>query len=147
MAKAKGIYLTSINKDKRNAVIDNLMNKQGINHIISVETDSGIVGGQPYGLEETKKGCMHRTAQFEPHEDFISIENGFVKESETMWYDIAYVYARIDGIYYSNWSPKRWFPSILYNDTKKLVEYFEINSMSRYEQLNIGVANLALIKA
>jgi non-canonical (house-cleaning) NTP pyrophosphatase len=146
MAKSKGIYLTSLNKDKRNAVSNNLMNKLGIKFIISVESDSGIEGGQPYGLEETKKGCMHRTARFEAHEDFISIENGFVKETDTMWYDIAYIYARIDGIYYSSWSPKRWFPSILYKDTKKLIEYFDINSMSRYEQLNIGVANLSLIK-
>jgi hypothetical protein len=145
MAKANGIFLTSLNKDKRDAVNTNLINKYGIKFVISIESDSGIDGGQPYGIEEIKKGCIHRTLKFEPHENFISIENGFVKESEKMWYDIAYVYARINGIYYDSWSLKRWFPSILYNDTEKLIEYFEKNSMSRYEQLNNAVANLEII--
>ena len=74
------IYLTSSNKDKLNASKNILTNL----NIKCIESDSEIVGGQPYGLEETK--------QFSNNENFISIENGFVKETETIWYDIAYIY-------------------------------------------------------
>jgi hypothetical protein len=85
---------------------------------------------------------VYRTLQFNKNKNFISIENGFVKENETMWYDIAYIYIRIDNKYYSGWSDKRWFPKELYNNTPKLIEYFEKNSISRFRQLCDCILNI-----
>jgi len=59
---------------------------------LSPTSESGIKGGQPYGLEETKLGCINRAIQFKNDENFISIENGFVKHTNTHWYDIAYLH-------------------------------------------------------
>jgi hypothetical protein len=33
-------------------------------------------------LEETRQGCINRTKQFKNGQSFISIENGFVRETE-----------------------------------------------------------------
>lgn len=129
------VYLTSTNIDKFESS-KSLINKFNIKHIECITSDSGILGGQPYGLEETKKGCINRTIQFKNNENFISIENGFVRENETMWYDIAYIYIRINNIYYDIWSEKRWFPKELYNKTPEMIRYFEENSLSRFKQLN-----------
>ena len=112
------LHLTSTNKDKFNSS-KILLDKFNITNIICVKSESGIEGGQPYGLNETEEGCINRTRQFYKNENFISIENGFVKENETMWYDIAYIYIRIDNKYYKGWSEKRWFPKEIYNNTPK----------------------------
>ena len=125
----KDLYLTSTNKDKVKVATQ----LSPTFNIIQVTSDSGIEGGQPYGLEETKQGCINRTNQFKNDENFISIENGFVKHDNTNWYDIAYIYLRINNNYYSAWSNKRWFPKELYNDTTKLIEYFK---ETRFNQLN-----------
>ena len=130
------LYLTSNNKDKFDAS-KQLLDKFNINNITCIESESGIDGGQPYGLDETKKGCINRTTQFDENENenFISIENGMVRESDTLWYDIAYIYIRIANKYYSGWSIKRWFPKELYNNTPKLIAHFETNSISRFRQI------------
>ena len=138
------LYLTSKNKDKYNASRV-LLNKFGITEIISIESDSGIEGGQPYGLEETMEGCINRTKQFTNNENFISIENGFVRDTEEEWYDIAYVYIRINDIYYSGWSEKRRFPKHLYNKTEELIRYFEKNSIPRFKQLYSVVCDTMLL--
>jgi len=138
------LYLTSKNKDKYNASRV-LLNKFGITEIISIESDSGIEGGQPYGLEETMEGCINRTKQFRNNENFISIENGFVRDTNEEWYDIAYVYIRINDIYYSGWSEKRRFPKHIYNKTEELICYFEKNSISRFKQLYNLVCNTMLL--
>jgi non-canonical (house-cleaning) NTP pyrophosphatase len=131
------LYLTSKNKDKLKATQIFLTQFDLFNQIICVESESGIEGGQPYGLEETKQGCITRTKQFKNTEDFVSIENGFVKETDKMWYDIAYVYISINNTIYEGWSEKRYFPKELYNKTPELIRYLEKNSMSRYEQLKL----------
>lgn len=135
------LYLTSNNKDKLCAS-KQLLNNFNLSEITCVESDSGIDGGQPYGLDETKQGCINRTLQFKNNENFVSIENGFVKYSNCMWYDIAFIYIRINNIYYSGWTQKRWFPKELYNQTPKLIQYLEDNSMSRSKQLTDGVSNI-----
>jgi non-canonical (house-cleaning) NTP pyrophosphatase len=129
------IYLTSTNKDKLNAS-KNILTKFNNSNIICIESDSKIMGGQPYGLEETKLGCENRTKHFSNNENFISIENGFIKETETIWYDIAYIYIRINGKIYNGWTEKRYFPKYLFNNTPKLIEYFETYSITRFNQLN-----------
>ena len=129
------LYLTSTNPDKLK-VAKNLLQQFSFNNIECVKSDSGIEGGQPYGLEETKTGCINRTNQFTNNENFISIENGFVKKNNKIWYDIAYIYIRINNIYYSRWSKKRLFPKELYNDIKNLINYFEKKSITRFKQLN-----------
>lgn len=135
------IYLTSTNKDKLEASKE-IMNHFNITDIKCIESESSIEGGQPYGLEETKQGCINRTYQFKNSTNFISIENGFVKETKDMWYDIAFIYIRIDNINYSGWSEKRWFPKEIYNDTNKLISYFEKNSTTRYKQLHDCILKL-----
>jgi|APSaa5957512535_1039671.scaffolds.fasta_scaffold298274_1 non-canonical (house-cleaning) NTP pyrophosphatase len=129
------LYLTSTNSDKINAT-NTLLTKFTFDHVKYVESNSNIEGGQPYGLDETKQGCINRTKQFVNHENFISIENGFVKYSNEQWYDIAFIYIRINNKIYSAWSEKRFFPKEIYNNTKKLIEHFEKKTISRYEQLN-----------
>ena len=128
------LYLTSTNKDKLEAT-KQLLNKFNITNIECINSESGIEGGQPYGLNETKMGCINRTLQFNKNDNFISIENGFVKYNNNIWYDIAYIYIKINNIYYSGWSEKRWFPKEYYNDTNKLITYFEAKSITRYKQL------------
>lgn len=88
------LYLTSKNKDKLEAS-KYLLNKFNFTNIECVESEYGIEGGQPYGLNETKLGCINRTKQFKNNENFISIENGFVKYNKSIWYDIAYIYIYI----------------------------------------------------
>lgn len=133
------LYLTSKNKDKLQATLEHF-NKYTIK---CIESDSEIEGGQPYGLEETRQGCINRTIQFNT-EDFVSIENGFVKETDEMWYDIAFAYIRINGIIYQGWSEKRYFPKELYNKTPELVKYLEKHSISRYEQLKLLLETIKL---
>ena len=129
------VYLTSTNPVKRK--ITNLLLTLNLNitAIKCIESDSGIEGGQPYGISETQQGCINRTKQFKNYENFISIENGFIKESNENWYDIAFIYIRLNNKEYSGWSSKRYFPSNLYNNTEELVKYFEIHSITRYKQL------------
>ena len=133
------LFLTSKNKVKQQAA-NQILNKLKFSGIECVESESGVEGGQPYGLIETKEGCINRTEQFKNGEDFISIENGFVKESDDEWYDIAYIYIRINDIIYDGWSEKRYFPSILFNDIEKLIKHFEENSITRTKQLDDSVS-------
>lgn len=137
------LYLTSKNKDKYNAT-SALVTYGIVDQIVCIESDSEIEGGQPYGIEETKRGCINRTKQFENDENFISIENGFVKENNEKLYDIAYIYIRLKGKIYSSLTQKRYFPKELYNDTPKLIEYLEMTSMSRYEQLHNCIMDLII---
>lgn len=147
------LYLTSKNHDKL-AASKIVLDKFKLEEIICVESDSQIDGGQPYGILETRQGCINRTLQFEnennnqndeqnanPNQtkNFISIENGFVKHNNEYWYDIAYIYIKINNNYYCGWSQKRWFPKEYYNDTEKLIEYFESNHQSRYSQLRDAI--------
>ena len=132
------IYLTSTNTvkyDVASMLITQNTKQLNIDAITCVESESGIEGGQPYGLEETKQGCINRTKQFKNDESFISIENGFVKQSKDIWYDIAFIYIRLNNTIYSGWSTKRYFPRNLYNNTVELVNYFEKYSMTRHKQL------------
>lgn len=129
------LYLTSTNPDKVKAA-NTVYSRYSFKKFEHVESDSGIPGGQPYGIDETKQGCINRTKQFKNGEDFISIENGFVKETDKEWYDIAYIYMRINGKILNGWSEKRYFPKEMYNNTEKLIKYFSSHSISRYDQIN-----------
>ena len=133
------LFLTSKNEVKKMAA-NQLLN--AFKCIECVDSESGVSGGQPYGLLETKEGCIFRTSQFKKNEDFISIENGFVKECDSEWYDIAYIYIRLNGIIYDGWSEKRYFPRKLYNDIVKLIQHFEKNSITRTKQLEDCVARI-----
>jgi len=135
------LYLTSTNKDKVGASNLVLLPFK-LTTIECVQSESEIIGGQPYGLHETKLGCINRTKQFINNENFISIENGFVKQNDTSWYDIAYIYIRINNIYYSGWSEERSFPKELYNNTEKLITHFETHSISRSKQLNNAILKI-----
>ena len=133
------IYLTSKNPvkyDVATMLITQNTKQINIKSIIKVESESGIEGGQPYGLEETKQGCINRAKQFKNGESFISIENGFVKQSKDIWYDIAFIYIRLNNKIYSGWSSKRDFPSNLFDNTSELVKHFEKNSITRHKQLS-----------
>ena len=136
--KMTTIYLTSKNPVKYDVATMLITHPKQLNikSIIKVESESGIEGGQPYGLEETKQGCINRTKQFKNGQSFISIENGFVRETEKIWYDIAFIYIRLNNKIYSGWSSKREFPSNLYNNTSELVKHFEKNSITRHKQLS-----------
>jgi non-canonical (house-cleaning) NTP pyrophosphatase len=130
------LYLTSTNPDKINASTQ-LLTLFNLTRIESVKSESGIEGGQPYGLDETKMGCINRTKQFTNNENFISIENGFVKQYDTNWYDIAYIYIRINNIYYSGWSDKRTFPKKIYRETNKSLRnifYITIRTIKQWCQ-------------
>ena len=129
------VYLTSVNVTKLKAA--KLLNKD----IVCLGSDSGIEGGQPYGLKETKQGCINRTKGLE-NKNYISIENGFVRETDNIWYDIAFIHAKIDGKLYNSWSEKRYFPKELYNKTEELIKYFEKHSITRLEQLSKCVISL-----
>lgn len=152
------LYLTSKNHDKL-AASKIVLDKFKLDEIICVESDSKIDGGQPYGILETRQGCINRTLQFENQNDnqndninqndnqnqpknFISIENGFVKHNNEYWYDIAYIYIKINNKYYCGLSQKRWFPKEYFNDTEKLIEYFELNNQSRYSQLRDAIYDI-----
>ena len=65
-----------------------------------------------------------------------------MKECDSEWYDIAYIYIRINGIIYDGWSEKRYFPRKLYNDIVKLIQHFEKNSITRTKQLEDCVARI-----
>jgi non-canonical (house-cleaning) NTP pyrophosphatase len=137
--KMTTIYLTSKNPvkyDVATTLITQNTKQLNIDAITCVESESGIEGGQPYGLEETKQGCINRTKQFKNRENFISIENGFVRHSPDIWYDIAFIYIRLNNTIYSGLSSKREFPSNLYNNTDELVKHFEKNSITRHKQLS-----------
>jgi non-canonical (house-cleaning) NTP pyrophosphatase len=95
-----------------------------------------VYSSNPYGLEETNQGCINRTKQFKNGQSFISIENGFVRATEKIWYDIAFIYIRINNTIYSGWSSKREFPSNLFDNTRELVKHFEKNSITRHKQLS-----------
>lgn len=132
------IYLTSKNSvkcDVVNMLFTKYKQKLKINSIICIESDSEIKGGQPYSINETQQGCINRVKQFKNDENFISIENGFVKESKYIWYDIAFIYIRINNKQYSGWSAKRHFPSDLYNDIAALINYFKYYSITRHTQI------------
>ena len=57
------IYLTSTNPVKHK--ITNLLLTLNLNITVikCIESDSGIEGGQPYGISETQQGCINRTKQ------------------------------------------------------------------------------------
>lgn len=142
------LYLTSKNKVKCEAAnqfikLYNEMlkyhnfnnNNYKIEELIPIESDSGIEGGQPYGLKETKDGCINRTKQFKNNENYISIENGFVKTDGEFWYDIAYIFIKINNKVYAKFSHKRNFPKDIYNNTNQLVKYFEKKNDTRNNQL------------
>ena len=69
------------------------------------------------------------------NENFISIENGFVKTDGEFWYDIAYIFIKINNEIYAKYSHRRNFPKDIYNNTNQLVKYFEKNNDTRYNQL------------
>ena len=129
------IYLTSLNKDKI-PCCNNIKKIFKNVEIKCIESNSRIKGGQPYSLKETKQACINRTYQFKNNDNFISIENGFVRFNNNLWYDIAFIYIRINNKYYENWSTKRYFPPLIYNDLDKLINYFNKNSISREKQLD-----------
>lgn len=134
----KCIYLTSKNVVKEQVVREFLNNNY---QLICVESDSEISGGQPYGYDETLLGCKNRTKQFKTNQNYISIENGFVKLDENTIYDIAVIIININGKNKIEWSNKRYFPIkiLKFKDietrTKALVSYFEKNNDTRYKQL------------
>ena len=129
------LILTSTNYDKFEASLNLLKNSDMIK-MVCIKGDSKIKGGQPYGLEETKKGCLNRILELNENDNYISIENGFVKEDGPNWYDIAFISVKINDKKIEKWSEKRYFPKELYNNTPKLIEYFEKNTITRFEQLS-----------
>ena len=129
------LILTSTNYDKFEASLNLLKNSDMIK-MVCIKGDSKIKGGQPYGLEETKKGCLNRILELNENDNYISIENGFVKEDGPNWYDIAFISVKINDKKIEKWSEKRYFPKELYNNTPKLIEYFEQNTITRFEQLS-----------
>ena len=129
------LILTSTNYDKFEASLNLLKNSDMIK-MVCIKGDSKIKGGQPYGLEETKKGCLNRILELNENDNYISIENGFVKEDGPNWYDIAFISVKINDKKIEKWSEKRYFPKELYNNTSKLIEYFEQNTITRFEQLS-----------
>lgn len=140
------LYLTSSNTDKINATKALLNTKLG-NHLFtqieSINSDSGIEGGQPYGLDETQQGCLTRIKNVNTKlKNIVSIENGFVKYNSNLWYDIAYIHVKIGDKTYQIWTSKRYFPKELYNKTEELIDYFNKNSITRYEQLNYGILKI-----
>lgn len=132
------IYLTSKNLVKEKVVREFLNNNY---HLTCVESDSEISGGQPYGYYETLLGCKNRAKQFKGNENYISIENGFVKLDDNTIYDISVIIININGKTITEWSNKRYFPIELLKHpdidtrTKALVSYFEKNNDTRYKQL------------
>lgn len=129
------LILTSTNYDKFEASL-NLLKNSNMIKMVCIKGDSKIKGGQPYGLEETKKACLNRISELSENDNYISIENGFVKEDGPNWYDIAFISVKINDKKIEKWSEKRYFPKELYNNTPKLIEYFEQNTITRFEQLS-----------
>ena len=132
------IYLTSKNRVKEQIVREFLNSNY---HLICVESDSEIIGGQPYGYDETLLGCKNRTKQFKRTQNYISIENGFVKPDDNTIYDIAIIIININGKHMTELSKKRYFPIELLEiadintRTKALESYFNKNNETRYTQL------------
>ena len=132
------IYLTSKNFIKEQVVREFLNNNY---QLICVESNSEISGGQPYGYDETLLGCKNRTKQFKENENYISIENGFVKLDKNTIYDIAVIIININGKNITKWSKKRYFPIEILKipdidtRTRTLVSYFKKNNETRYIQL------------
>ena len=135
------IYLTSKNTIKEKVVREFLSNKKNKYNLVCVESDSEISGGQPYGYDETLLGCKNRTKQFKKNQNYISIENGFVKLDKNKIYDIAVIIININGKNIIEWSEKRYFPINILDipdintRTKALVSYFKQNNNTRYNQL------------
>lgn len=134
----KNIYLTSKNIIKINATKNFLSDKY---NLICIESDSGIKGGQPYGLDETLLGCKNRTKQFKDNQNYISIENGFVRLKNNKIFDIAVIIVKIDNNFIIEWSVKRYFPIEILNITdmntrnKTLEKHFSDNQQTRFFQL------------
>ena len=132
------IYLTSENLVKEQVVREFLNNNY---HLSCVESNSEIIGGQPYGYDEILLGCKNRAKQFRGNENYISIENGFVKLDENTIYDIAVIIININGKKITEWSNKRYFPieflklPDIDTRTMAIVSYFEKNNETRYKQL------------
>lgn len=141
------VYLTSKNIVKEQVVREFLNNNY---QLICVESNSGISGGQPYGYDETLLGCKNRTKQFTPNQNYISIENGFVKSDENIIYDIAVIIININGKNITEWSNKRYFPIELLKHhnidtrTKAIVSYFKKNNETRYKQLKETINKLKI---
>ena len=135
------IYLTSKNIIKEKVVREFLSNNKNKYNLVCVESDSEISGGQPYGYDETLLGCKNRTKQFKKNQNYISIENGFVKLDKNKIYDIAVIIININGKNIIEWSEKRYFPINILDipdintRTKALVSYFKQNNNTRYNQL------------
>ena len=135
------IYLTSKNNIKEKVVREFLSNNKNKYNLVCVESDSEISGGQPYGYDETLLGCKNRTKQFKKNQNYISIENGFVKLDKNKIYDIAVIIININGKNIIEWSEKRYFPINILDipdintRTKALVSYFKQNNNTRYNQL------------
>lgn len=103
------IYLTSKNIIKEKVVREFLSNNKNKYNLVCVESDSEISGGQPYGYDETLLGCKNRTKQFKKNQNYISIENGFVKLDKNKIYDIAVIIININGKNIIEWSEKDIF--------------------------------------
>lgn len=140
------LYLTSKNKLKSNIANnfiklynDNIeyynIDKKKIKELITIDCNSGIKNDQLYGLKETIYACIDRIDQLNKDDNYISIENGFVKTNGEFWYDIAYIYIKINNEIYTKISHKRYFPKDIYNNTNELVKYFEKRNDTRYKQL------------
>ena len=132
------VYLTSKNSIKKQVAQEFL----GADYnMICVESDSEISGGQPYGYDETLLGCKNRVKQFKENENYISIENGFVKPDENTIFDIAVIIVNINGKTTTEWSKKRYFPIEILDipdintRTNALETYFKKNNETRYMQL------------
>ena len=121
-------------------------------NLICVESDSEISGGQPYGYDEILLGCINRTKQFKKNENYISIENGFIKLNENTIFDIAVIIININGKYSIEWSKKRYFPIELLElsniniRTKALETFFKKNNETRYNQLKETINKIKISK-
>ena len=122
------LYNQMINNDYKNKFIE-------IKELIPTKYHNEIKGDQTYSLEEIKLRCINRIKHIKNNKNFISIENGFVKKNGEFWYDIAYVFIKINNKIYSKFSHKRNFPKDIYNNTNQLVKYFEKKNDTRYNQL------------
>ena len=127
------LILTSTNYDKFEASL-NLLKNSNMIKMVCIKGDSKIKGGQPYGLEETKKGCLNRILELNENDNYISIENGFVKEDGPN-YDIAFISVKINDKKIEKWSESAIF--LKNSIIPKLIEYFEQNTITRFEQYNV----------
>ena len=140
-------YLTSKNRVKEQVVREFLNNNY---HLICVESDSEISGGQPYGYDETLLGCKNRAKQFKANQNYISIENGFVKSDDNTIFDVAVIIININGKNITEWSNKRYVPiellklSDIDTRTRALESYFKKNNETRYTQLTETINKLKI---